>query len=358
MATNVDATSRSIDTATPVDGSLVDRLTFRPYRGPEDHAEMNRVANRVRAAAGNPSNGSVAEMDAFYRGLDAAALPADCVIVELDGVVVAYGRASWEELSAGDAEIGAFMNVDPAQAGRGIEERLTEHALRRAAALVRERGTERASFLRMWIGDQAVHELRAAEAAGLRRVRAGATLIRPSVEDIPEVALPDGYEIRPIAADDEAMIRQVWDADGRAFAETWGHELPTEQAFRAWRSDPTFNPPLWRVAFHGDDIAGQILNYLAEPEADGSRIGWTEAISVQPEHRRRGLARALLAASLRSVRDAGATKAALGVDSHNPNQAQVLYESMGYRVVSVAYTYELGPFEPGSAGPVAAEVRS
>jgi GNAT superfamily N-acetyltransferase len=294
----------------------------------------------VRVGAGNPSNGTVAEMDAFYRSLDAAALPADCVIVELDGVAVAYGRASWDELSTGDAEIGAFMNVDPAHAGRGIEDRLTERALRRASELVGERGTDRASCLRMWIGDRAAHELRAAEAAGLRRVRAGATLIRP------------------IAADDEATIRRVWDADGRAFAETWGHELPTEQALQAWRSDPAFNPPLWRVAFHGEDIAGQILNYLAQPEADGSRIGWTEAISVQPEHRRRGLARALLAASLRAVRDAGATKAALGVDSQNPNQAQVLYESMGYRVVSVTYTYELGPFPAGDAGPGVAEARS
>jgi ribosomal protein S18 acetylase RimI-like enzyme len=105
------------------------------------------------------------------------------------------------------------------------------------------------------------------------------------------------------------------------------------------------------VAFHHDDIAGQILNYLGEPEPGGGRIGWTEAISVQPEFRRRGLARALLAESLRAVRDAGATRAGLGVDSQNPNQAQTLYESMGYQVVAVTYTYELGPFGPGESVP-------
>jgi mycothiol synthase len=353
--------SRATDqrTATPVDGaSLADRLTLRPYRGPEEHAEMNRIANLVRVVAGNPSNGTVEEMDAYYRSLDTQALPADCVIVEFDRTAVAYGRTSWQDLSTGDAEIISFMNVDPAYAGQGIEDRLLERAILRASTLVRERGTETATYLRMFIGDRATAELRAAEAAGFRRVRAGATQIRPSVDDIPEIALPDGYEIRPIAADDQETIRKVWDADGRAFAETWGHERPTEQSFRAWLSDPNFNPPLWRVAFHGENIAGQILNYLAEPEPDGGRIGWTEAISVQPEHRRLGLARALLAASLRAVRDAGATRAALGVDSHNPNQAQVLYESMGYRVVSVTYTYELGPFEPGGAGPAELEVRS
>jgi mycothiol synthase len=341
-------TTRSTAGAT---AGAIPRPVLRPYRGPQDLPEMNRVSNLVRVANGDPNLTSVAEMESFYRRFDQAELPADCVVVELDGTVVAYGRATWQDLSAGDAEIGAFMNVDPSWAGRGIEERLTAHAVRRAATLVHARGADRSSWLRMWISERAGHGLRAVEAAGLRRVRAGAEMIRPSLADIPEIALSKGYEIRPIGADDEAMHRRVWGADARAFADTWGHETPTEQAYQSWRASPSFNPPLWRVAFHGDSIAGQILNFLGEPEPDGGRIGWTEAISVQPEHRRKGLARALLGASLRAVRDAGATRAALSVDSQNPNQAQTLYESMGYRVASVTYTYELGPFPPGSAGP-------
>jgi mycothiol synthase len=337
------------DQAGPTSG-----IVLRPYRGPRDLPEMNRVANLVRRATGDPNVSTVADIESFYSRFDQAELAADCAVVEVEGTVVAYGRATWEDLSTGDAEIGAFMNIDPAWAGRGIEERLTTHAVRRAAALVRSRGAARTSHLRMWISDRAVHEQRAAEAAGLRRVRAGAQMIRPSLEAIPDVPLPAGYQIRPIRAGDEAMIRRVWEADGRAFAETWGHEAPTERAFQSWRGSPSFDPPLWRVAFHGDDIAGQILNYLGAREPDGSRVGFTEAISVQPEHRRRGLARALLAASLKAVRDAGATRASLGVDSQNPNEAQSLYASMGYEVVSVTYTYELGPLSPGSAGPALA----
>jgi mycothiol synthase len=329
----------------------IPNLVLRPYRGPQDLPEMNRVANLVRRATGDPNVSSVADMESFYARFDLADLQADCVVVEVDGAVVAYGRASWEDLSTGDAEIGAFMNIDPAWRGRGIEERLTAHAVRRAAALVPARGLERTSSLHMWIDEHALAERRAVEAAGLRQVRAGAQMVRPSLDDIPEVPLPAGYEIRPIAADDEAMHRRVWEADGRAFADSWGHEAPTERAYQSWRRSSSFDPPLWRVAFHGDDIAGQILNYLGEPDAEGARIGVTEPISVQPEHRRRGLARALLAASLRAVRDAGATRAALGVDSQNPNEAQALYASMGFEVTKVTMTYELGPFPPGSPGP-------
>ncbi|MBI3752164.1 MAG: GNAT family N-acetyltransferase [Chloroflexi bacterium] len=332
--------------------SLADRITLRPYRGPQDHPEMNRVANLVRAANGDPELGTVADMDGYYIGFDQDALTLDCALAEHDGRVVGYGRISWEDLATGEGgEIGGVLNVDPALVGRGIEARLVEHAISRTRTLVETRGRTASSVVRIWATGRDTAQQAALEAAGFRRVRASAQLIRPDLENIPGISLPDGFEIRPIAADDRAMHRRVWDADARGFAGSWGQEAPSERRFQAWLTNPAFDPPLWRVAFHGDDIAGQILNFMGEAEADGSRIGFTEAISVQPEFRRRGLARALLAASLRAVRDAGAVRAGLGVDSQNPNQAQALYESMGYRVVSVSYTYELGPFEPGSAGP-------
>jgi mycothiol synthase len=339
--------------------SLADRVTLRPYRGREDHPEMNRVAGLVRAANGDLELGSVEQMDGYYSGFDQAALARDCAIVELDGRVVAYGRISWEDSASGDhGEIGGVLNVDPAAEGRGIEERLVGHAVHRAGELVRTRGATMPSVVHVFATARDVAQQAALEAAGFRRVRANAQLIRPTLDDIPEIPLPDGFEIRPIGADEPAMHRRVWEASNRAFAGTWGEEAPSEARFDAWLSEPSFAPPLWRVAFHGDAIAGQILNYLGEPEPDGSRTGFTEAITVQPEFRRRGLARALLAASLRAVRDAGATKAALGVDSQNPNQAQALYESMGYRVVSVGYAYELGPYPAGSEGPLATGARS
>jgi len=338
--------------------SLADRITLRPYRGRQDHPEMNRVAGLVRAANGDPEMGSIEQMDGYYSGFDQEALAHDCALVELDGSLVGYARISWEDAASGDhGEIGGVLNIDPAFQGRGIEERLVAHAVRRAGELIRTRGASMPSVVHVLATGRDTAQHAALEAAGFRRVRANAELVRPSLDDIPDIPLPDGFEIRPIRSDDRTMHRRVWEASNRAFAGSWGEEAPSEARFEGWLANPDFNPPLWRVAFHGDAIAGQILNFMGEPEPDGSRIGFTEAITVQPEFRRRGLARALLAASLRAVRDAGATKAALGVDSQNPNQAQTLYESMGYRVVSVGYAYELGPYPAGSAGPaIPAEV--
>jgi len=323
-------------------------LRLRPYRGPVDHAEMTRVANAVRAFNGDLNLGSVADMDNHYAHLEHADLPRDCALVELDGRVVAYGRASRQEMITGGRQVECILNIEPGARGLGVEELLVRHALVRSEAIIAEFGGEVAMAVKVFVTSRDEAQLTVVEAAGFQRVRAGVQLVRPNLEDIPEMPLPDGFDIRRIDANDQAMHRRVWEAASRAFSESYGEQAQTEDQFDRWLKSDEFNPPLWRVAFHGDSIAAQILNFLGEPEPDGSRIGWTESISTQPEFRRMGLARALLAESLRAVRDAGATKAALGADSQNPNEAQTLYESMGFRVVSTLYDYQLGPFPPGS----------
>jgi len=320
---------------------------LRPYRGPVDHPAMTRVVGEVRAYNGQADLGTVAEMDNHYAHLERADLPRDCALAELDGQVVAYGRASWEETIMGDHEVACILNIDPAARGMGVERLLLRHALARSEELIDEFDPERTTRVVTFVGGRDDALRAAVEEAGFWRVREGGQLVRPTFDDIPEIPLPEGFVIRPIDPADAAMHRRVFDAAGRAFARSYGEQAQTEEQFAEFLGQPTFDPSLWRVAFHGDQIAGQILNFLAEPEPDGSRVGWTESISVQPEFRRRGLARALLAESLRTVRDAGASKAALGVDMQNPNEAQTLYESLGFRVVSTTSDYQLGPFPAG-----------
>jgi ribosomal protein S18 acetylase RimI-like enzyme len=62
-------------------------------------------------------------------------------------------------------------------------------------------------------------------------------------------------------------------------------------------------------------------------------------ISVKRGWRRWGIARALLARSLKVLRERGMTEAALGVDAENPSGARHLYEGMGFRVVRRAVFY-------------------
>lgn len=72
----------------------------------------------------------------------------------------------------------------------------------------------------------------------------------------------------------------------------------------------------------------------------GERQGWVNVIGVVPAARRRGLGRALLANSVRWLRENGAGEAFLGVDSQN-ERALPLYRSVGFDVAAESQAWEL-----------------
>jgi GNAT superfamily N-acetyltransferase len=91
------------------------------------------------------------------------------------------------------------------------------------------------------------------------------------------------------------------------------------------------------------EASGVILD--SEGEAAGVTLatrrrsgqGFTAEICVLPEHRRHGLARALLARTHACLMTGGVTTAMLGVTGGNP--ARRLYESMGYTPIGSVWTY-------------------
>jgi len=91
----------------------------------------------------------------------------------------------------------------------------------------------------------------------------------------------------------------------------------------------------------GDEIVGQVLNRI-DPEANaelGIKRGWVNSVGVRRAWRRQGIARALVAESLRVLRDRGMTSAGLGVDAENANGALGVYEATGFRVVRTERVY-------------------
>jgi ribosomal protein S18 acetylase RimI-like enzyme len=173
-------------------------------------------------------------------------------------------------------------------------------------------------------------------------------MVRPHVEDLPDSDLPDGLEIRPVRPED---VRAIWEASVEASRDSWGFVEPSEADYAQLLTDRLDSQTdLWQVAWDGDLVAGQVRAYIDERENDelGRRRGYTEHIGVRRAWRRRGLARALIGASIRQMRDRGMTETALGVDAENVSGALRLYESCGYRAISRTSTLEK-PLE--SAGP-------
>ncbi len=150
--------------------------------------------------------------------------------------------------------------------------------------------------------------------------------------------MPDGLEVRPVQPEHH---RAVFEAENEAFRDHWGHHEMGEEAFRQTFDQDENDTGLWVVAWDGNDVAGVVETWIwpTENERLGVRRGWLERISVRRPWRRRGLGRALTAAALRKVRDAGMDEAMLGVDAQNPTGALGLYERLGFTVFRRSTAY-------------------
>lgn len=316
-------------------------LRFRHYRGRSDHPAMARINTAVRRANGGIEIILAEQLDTDYAHLTNCDLGRDFVAAQIDGELVAYGRVHWTDRNDGSRAFETVCMVDPSVRGHRIGTALLAWQRRRSAELAATLSDDRPAVAAAYAYGRDHGARTLLETAGYRIVRRFCELHRPDFEDIPDLRLPDGFMVRPIDPADLGQVRRVWEAGAEAFAEHWGESDMdwSEDAFAAFLESPAFQPELWQVAFHGDEVAGHILNYLDPPEPDGSRTGWTESIAVRVPFRRRGLARALLAQSLRVVRDAGATRAALGVDSQNVNHALDLYEDLGFQVTSQQFEF-------------------
>ena len=255
----------------------------------------------------------------------------DVFIAEADGRPVGY--AGFDVLVGSLERHVAFVGgeVHPAFRRRGIGTALMAAAEARAAQVMdglpdgMQRHLE--SFCRS-VQDRAVALLCSRQ---MSPVRYFWTMQRPLHGDLPAPCPPAGLEIRAFREEDDEAARQAFD---EAFRDHWGYEPVTPEEWGHFmRGVPHFRPELWFLAWDGDEIAGFTLNFV-NPEfiaQVGRQEGKVAEVGVRRRWRRRGLATALLAHSLRALREAGMDTAMLGVDSENPHQAMELYERLGFR---------------------------
>ncbi len=126
-----------------------------------------------------------------------------------------------------------------------------------------------------------------------------------------------------------------------AFRDEWDFREQVESDWIEFIDDPYQDTSLWKVAWVGDTIVGQVKTYINTDEnaARGTRRGYTENISTHRDWRNRGIAGTLLAWSLQELQDRGMSEAALGVDTNNPGGAFQLYTSLGFELTSYEAVY-------------------
>ena len=312
-----------------VDLPAVPGLRFRHFAGEADYAGMTAANMAARRGAGVDEAVTVDQLTNDYAHLTNSDRERDLAIIELDGRVVGYVRVEWLDQNDGSRSYDRICILEPELRGRGIGAAM----LRWAEARIREVASGHDTDRPRWFGaeswDADEHARRLLTANGYEPVRTFYDMIRPDLEAIPDVPLPEGFESRPIGPNG---IRAVWEADAKAFQDHWGGVDESEESFQRFANDPRLDPSLFVVGFAGDEVAGAVLNVIddAENALFERRRGLLDSVFVRRPYRRRGLARALIVQSLRVLRDRGMTSAWLGVDADNANAALELYRSCGF----------------------------
>jgi mycothiol synthase len=319
----------------------IDDVTFRTYRGPEDLPGIVDVLTASHLADGFDYLPTVDQLRVVFEHPSGYDPRRHYLVAETDGRIIAVGHAS-HRIRDGEDSYAVDPEVHPDHRDAGIGPAL----LPRLEAVAREMAAERTAdgaangspSLISWCVDSAVQTATLFLDHGYAPVRYFFEMVRSPLDDIPEAPLPADLEIRPVRPEDH---RRIFDAEDEAFRDHWGAHPWTEADFESMFGAPELDTSLWRVAWAGDEVAGVCANWIYEHENErlGLRRGWLEQVSVRRPWRRRGVARALIAESLRAFRDLGLNEGALGVDAENPNGALGLYEGLGFRVAARATAY-------------------
>lgn len=201
-----------------------------------------------------------------------------------------------------------------------------------AETRAREEGLEQLSPF--WVYDYDTVMDRLLHAHGFARIHADppAPLFERSLDELPTVALPDGFTVQGVHDQDAGRQRaQVTHAAFRPH-DDWAHYWAEYQQFM------------------GSAVyAGECDLLVRAPDGRGAsactiwfdtvnRVGLFEPVATHPDFQRMGLGKAVMGEGLRRMKAAGMTRAVLGFDPNN-RAARALYTSLGFHTACTFALY-------------------
>jgi mycothiol synthase len=322
----------------------IPELTFRRFRGDEDFAKMVEVINSTKATDGIDRSPTVETIRNFYRLRTNWDSSRDILYAEVDEMLVGYDAMLWDVNGQDQRLYWQVGFVRPEWRRRGIGRALLRYGERRLREIAAGQPDDGTKLFEAEAADTQIGKEALLRNEGYSPARHAYTMLRDLTEALPEAAPPDQIELRPVTPQHYEPIRL---AANEAFRDSWSDVPDDEEQFKRWIEAPDFRPELWVAAWDGDQIAGVVLNtiHAAENREYDRRRGWLYTVCTRRPWRGRGLARALLAESMRRFAADGMTEAALMVDTENVTGALRLYESVGFRPIKRTIVYRK-PLDP------------
>jgi len=260
-----------------------------------------------------------------------------------DGQVAATGRVYVNPVP--QRERNAFLggDVHPEHRGRGLGEAILTWMEARGRQRLLEFPADLPRSLRTACLDYLADRIQLFEQHSFSPVRSWYRMRRDLSQPVPDEYLPSGLILDNYRPE---LDRALMDTFNESFSDHWGFEPITYEDWQQFIIHAaSFRPELTFLALdsegRGTQIAGFSVNVVREE--DNQRQGITEGIinelGTRRPWRKRGIASALVCASMRAFKAAGLDYAGLGVDTENQTGALDLYERLGFKVIKRSVTF-------------------
>ena len=237
-------------------------LRFRHFRGLSDYASIATVLTASDNADQIERNVTAEDIaTVFERGLKNCDPYSDMILAEITGKVVGYARGWWTEELPNLRIYKHNGFLVPAWRRMGIGQAFLSwmEAHLKEIAATHPPGQEKHFQVNVSRYQEGTANL--LESAGYKPVRYFFEMVRPNLEDIPDIPLPAGLEIRKASPDHYPAI---WQSMHEYPQEEWGATQPTEEAYREWQAHPHFQPERWQIAWDKvtNTAVGHVLTYI------------------------------------------------------------------------------------------------
>ena len=262
----------------------------------------------------------------------------DVLIAEVDGRVIGWTRVWRTKDPAGLTLYNHFVNLLPEWYGKGVRVTMLRHNELRLKEIANQHSEDTDRMLQSTAVDTETDWISVLKSEGYKIFRYGVLMVRPNLENIPNLPFPEEIEVRPAKPE---HYRDIVDAWNEACKDMRGQIPISDEDFKGFQKSSIFDPSLWQIAWYRDQVVGTTVNWInrQENEEFGRKRGHVETISVRRPWRGKGIAKALIARSLKLLKSRGMTEAALGVDAENPSGALQLYQKMGFEIVKKGGIY-------------------
>jgi mycothiol synthase len=251
----------------------------------------------------------------------------------LEGQLVGLARTFQNPQPEDEARCWLMVEVHPEQRSSGLEEGLLDWAEQRGQQRLQQTSGAASRRLRSGIRDTQTLRQAQLEQRGFDVVRYFYRMQRDLSEPIPAVNLPGDLALRVYTPD---LSEAVQAAFNEAFRDHWSFDPITDDDWqRFFMERSSFRPDLTYVVMAGDEVAGFSFNCISVEENARRHTsdGWVDVLGVRRPWRKRGVATALLCATMHAFKAEGLQHALLGVDAENPTGALRVYERVGFKPV-------------------------